>query len=170
MAFSASIVFAQSNNEGNSNYYSQRFVRKGRVLVESGYNLIGGLPIGAGTGIISISDGDNSVTGIGFNGGYFISQNFALKLSLTNLGDSDVSLSSFGIGAKYLVAGKVPIDFIIGSVTVDGGNNGDITFTTLSIGYGIRLADNINLEPSIGVYGTDDDNTGLFSMNFSMFL
>jgi len=142
------------------------FNRKGRVLVETGYNLVGGLPIGGGTGFVSVSDENNNLSGIGFNGGYLISQNFALKLSYSSLSDGNSTISSIGVGGKYYIKGKVPIDFNLGNLSSGGNGAG---FGSFSVGYGFRLADNINLEPSLGYFGDSDDGLGTFNLNFSMF-
>ena len=87
VVFTVNLISAQNDNQSNNNSDQETFNRKGRVLIETGYNLIGGIPIGDGTGLTSIGDKDESFSGFGFNGGYFLSQNFALKLSYTNLGD-----------------------------------------------------------------------------------
>ena len=167
IAFTATLVSAQSDSQSNNNSEQETFNRKGRVLIETGYNLIGGIPIGGGTGLTNISDEDDSFSGLGFNGGYFLSQNFALKLSYTNLGDRGNSISSLAIGAKYYIAGKVPVEFNLGALTADSESVG---YSTLSVGYGFSLAENINLEPALGVFAGEDDGIGTFTLNFSMFL
>ena len=174
IAFSATLAFAQENvfnqKNNNSSEETEVFNRKGKILIETGYNLFGGLPIGGGTGFTVISDGDDRFSGLGFNGGYFISQNFALKLNYSNLTNFGSGVSTIGIGAKYYIAGKVPIDFSIGSFGEGGGNGSSSSYFTASVGYGIRLADNINLEPSLGLFGNSDDAISTFNLNFSMFL
>lgn len=172
IAFTATLISAQSDNQSNnhSDKGTETFNRKGRVLIETGYNLIGGIPIGGGTGLTNIADEDDSFSGLGFNGGYFFSQNFALKLSYTNLGDRGNSISSLAIGAKYYIAGKVPIEFSLGALKAGNGDSESVGYSTLSVGYGFRLADNINLEPAIGVFAGEDDGIGTFTLNFSMFL
>ncbi len=169
VAFTATLVSAQrgANRNNDVDETTETFLRKGRILIETGYNLVGGLPIGGGSGLTTISDGENSFSGIGFNGGYFVSQNFALKLNYSNLGDGGNSISSFGIGAKYYIAGKVPIDFSLGTFSGGGDSEG---YGTLAIGYGVKLAENINLEPSLGFFGNSDDAITTFSLNFAMFL
>ena len=172
-AFSATILCAQKKDRSNKIFKEKEevemetFNRKGRILIETGYNLFGGLPIGGATGLSSISEGEDTFSGLGFNGGYFISQNFALKLNYSNLGDGGTSITSLAIGAKYYIIGQVPIDVSLGRFGT-GGNN--TSFGTFTVGYGIGLADNINLEPSIGFFGNEDDAITTFNVNFSMFL
>ena len=170
IVFTANLISAQNDNQSNNNSNQETFNRKGRVLIETGYNLIGGIPIGGGTGLTSIGDKDESFSGFGFNGGYFLSQNFAIKLSCTNLGDRDDRISSLALGAKYYIVGKVPIEFSLGALTTGNGDSESIEYSTISVGYGIRLADNINLEPSLGIFAGDEDGSGTFTLNFSMFL
>ena len=71
------------------------------------------------------------------------------------------------IGAKYYIAGKVPVEFNLGALTADSESVG---YSTLSVGYGFSLAENINLEPALGVFAGEDDGIGTFTLNFSMFL
>ncbi|MDA9873738.1 hypothetical protein N9C25_05885 [Saprospiraceae bacterium] len=170
VAFTATLISAQNDNQSNNNSDQETFNRKGRVLIETGYNLIGGIPIGGGTGLTNIAEKDDSFSGFGFNGGYFLSQSFAIKLSYTNLGDRDSSISSLAIGAKYYIVGKVPIEFSLGALTAGNGDSESIGYSTISVGYGIRLADNINLEPTLGIFAGDEDGIGTFTLNFSMFL
>lgn len=166
----ANLISAQNDNQSNNNSDQETFNRKGRVLIETGYNLIGGIPIGGGTGLTSIGDKGESLSGFGFNGGYFLSQNFAIKLGYTNLEDRDDRISSLALGAKYYIVGKVPIEFSLGALTTGNGDSESIEYSTISVGYGIRLADNINLEPTLGIFAGDEDGSGTFTLNFSMFL
>ena len=170
VTFTATLISAQNGNQSSNNSDQETFNRKGRVLIETGYNLIGGIPIGGSTGLTNIADKDDSFSGFGFNGGYFLSQSFAIKLSYTNLGDRDSSISSLAIGAKYYIVGKVPIEFSLGALTAGNGDSESIGYSTISVGYGIRLADNINLEPTLGIFAGDEDGIGTFTLNFSMFL
>ena len=74
------------------------------------------------------------------------------------------------IGAKYYIVGKVPIEFSLGALTEGNDDSENIEYSTISVGYGIRLADNINLEPTLGIFAGDEDGIGTFTLNFSMFL
>ncbi len=61
------------------------FTKKGKFLIETGYNIIGGLTSGTGISILSGLGGDGSITSLGFDGGTFLSENFALKLKFSLL-------------------------------------------------------------------------------------
>lgn len=173
LAFTATLLSAQreSSNETVEINVNETFDRKGKILVETGYNLIGGLPIGGGTGFTTLTDGDNTINGFGFNGGYFVSQNFALKFSYSTFGTDGSSISSYGVGTKYYIAGKVPIDFGLGIFSAGSGNNsGSDAYGSLTVGYGLSLANNINLEPALGLFADGDTMNVIFNLNFAMFL
>lgn len=145
------------------------FVRKGRILIETGYDILGGFGFGSGTGISSYSDqDDNTISAIGIDGGYFLSENFALKLKYSSIGSNGNTLSSIGVGAKYYIIGKIPLD--IGFSNLSGGGDSE-RLTSFTAGYAFRLADNITLEPSIGAIASEaDDAIGTFKIKFAMFL
>lgn len=171
LLFAVNCVFAQKERSNKifqgDEENLETFIRKGRILIESGYNLFGGLPIGGGTGLLSLSDDDNSISGVGLNGGYFVTEDLALKLNFSNLGGEGSDLTSIGLGAKYYIIGKIPIEIGLGQIESDGQ---EINFSTFTAGYGISLADNINLEPSIGVFRNDGFSLRIINLNFAMFL
>lgn len=139
------------------------FVRKGRILVETGYNIVAGFEGGTGSSILF--QDESTITSLGFNGGYFISEDFALKFGLGIISFGG-SLTNFSVGGKYYIAGKAPVE--VGAGFITGG--GDSQFLgSISIGYGIPLAKNINLEPKIGVL-VGDGAIGQFGINFALFL
>lgn len=141
------------------------FMRKNRVLVETGYNLVAGFSSGTGLSILVDEDSD-SVTSLGFDGGYFLSENFALKFRLGLL-SSNGSLTNFGVGGKYYIGGKVPIQLVAGALSGSGDSEFMGNFT---IGYAIGLADNVALEPNLGFIVTDNGALFEFGFTFAMFL
>lgn len=164
--FSTISLFSQRET-----YTEDLFTRKGRVLVETGYNLIGGIGAG-GTGFTSYSQNDETITSIGAEGGYFITEDLALKIAISAITANDNTLSSTAIGLKYYIIGKIPVDLTYGRLS-----NGDDSagLGNFSVGYAVGLADNITLEPSIGLlFGDEDgigeDPVGKFSLKFAMFL
>ena len=141
------------------------FVRKNRILVETGYNLVAGFSSGTGLSIL-IDEDSNTITSLGFDGGYFVSEDFALKFRLGLL-SSNGSLTNFGVGGKYYIGGNVPIELVLGALS--GG--GDSEFLgNLSLGYAINVADNIALEPNIGLMTTGNGSIFEFGFTFAMFL
>lgn len=140
------------------------FSRKGRMLIETGYSLFAGFSGGTG---LTVFSNDGSITSLGFDGGYMLSHNFALKFKLGLLNVSGGNLTNIGVGGKYYFGGKVPLD--IGLSTLSSGGNSSF-LGNITLGYAIPVAENINLEPSIGALLGEDDGFLRFGLNFSMFL
>lgn len=141
------------------------FVRKGRFMIETGYNLVGGF--GTGTGLSILAAEGESITSLGFDGGYMLSENFALTFKLGLITGDGASLTNIGVGGKYYIAGKVPVSLSL--ATLSTGD--DSTFLgNLSAGYAINLADNITLEPALGIITTSDDGLFEIGATFAMFL
>lgn len=154
LLFLGSTLSAQSNEFG----------RKGSILVETGYFLIPGLT--SGTGAFILIDEGTTLTNLAFDGGYFISNDFALKFGF-GLISAGESITSFAAGGKYYIGGVAPLE-LTGGLLSAGGDSQFIG--NASIGYGIQLAPNINLEPSIGgVFGEDSFNTKI-GLRFALFL
>ena len=145
--------------------------RKGKILLETGYSLSGVL-IGGGSGFSLIVDDGATLTSLGFDGGYFFSDDLAVRgrLNLLSAGSDGESatLTGLGAGLKYYLAGKFPVSADAGIIT--GGGGGTIFTYNANAGFAIRLADNIALEPSIGLANVDGDGALRFALNFAMFL
>jgi len=149
---------------------SDSFQRKGRILVETGYSLTTTF-LGGSTGAsVLLVDGE-SVTTLGINGGYFISEDFAIKgrVGLINSGES---IFSFSVGAKYYINGNIPVELNGGLFSLPDFFSGRESIFQANgiIGYGIKLAPNINLEPSFGILLIDGEANTQFGVTFAMFL
>ena len=142
------------------------FKRDGKFLVETGYNIVGGFSSGSGMSLLLDFDGD-ALTTIGFDGGKFISENFAIKTNISILNGGGLSLTTIAAGGKYYAGGNVPIQLLAGITTASGESFFNGKF---SVGYGIRLADNINFEPSATFLILQDSGAVGMDMTFSMFL
>ncbi len=138
--------------------------RKGKFLVETGYNVIGGLTAGSGASVL-IADGE-TLTSLGADMGYFLGRNFALKFRLAVLSSGGNSITNFGAGLKYYIIGLIPIEAGIGAF---GNGDDSVALINLSGGYAIQLASNINLEPSIGIIASDGDILTNLKINFALF-
>lgn len=148
----------------NSQEDSETFNRKGRILIETGYNLIAGFSSGTGLSYILDSD-ENTITSLGFDGGYFVSDNFALKAKFSLL-SSGGSLTNFSVGGKYYIGGNVPLE--LGAGILSGGNASEF-LGNISIGYAINIAENIALEPNLGAL-ISNGSILEFGLTFAMFL
>ncbi len=140
------------------------FQRKGRFLVETGSGLISSFGGGTGFQFVVNEYGDN-LTNFNFQGGYFVSENLALKAQYGNFSGDGISFQSFQFGAKYYLLGRIPLNGTLGSIR----SNSSTFVANFSAGYGIKLADNIFLEPAIGILYADSPLLEL-SWSFSMFL
>ena len=152
--------FAQSSDD-------EVFVRKGKVLVETGYNIVGGISNSTGTNIQLDFDG-GSITALGVDMGIMLSNNFALKFKLGLLSGSGISVTNITGGVKYYAGGRVPIELTAG--ILDGGPGSSTFSAGLKFGYAANLAQNITLEPAIGFLILDDEAALNFGVTFGLFL
>lgn len=162
---SFSSVHAQENEE--------LFSKKRRVLVEMGYNLQNGFSTGLSS---NIEDGPNT-TSIGIDMGAFLTENFALKASWSFLYVGGIQFSNLAGGAKYYIAGKVPVEQMFGFNSFDNEPDIKTVYSTSSVGYAFPLADNIYLEPTLGLlYRFSDEQIRdsrydtIVEISFSLFL
>ena len=147
--------------------YSQEepvFQKKGKILVETGYGLLGGYS--SGTGLNFLADSE-TLTSIGANIGAFVTENLALKLNLGILSGDGPSITNITGGAKYYLGGRVPIELKAGFIDF-GEESSEIA--SLTVGYAAKLADNIYLEPIAGLSATNDTGSIVFSVNFALIL
>jgi len=151
--------YAQSSDE-------EGFQRKGRFLVETGYNIVGGYNNSTGANVLLDVDG-GSLTALGVDMGKMLTNNLALKFKLGILSGGGLSLTNFAGGIKYYVGGKVPIELTAG--ILDFGPSSSNFNANLKLGYAANLADNITLEPSIGLVVVDEAAIS-FGISFGMFL
>lgn len=130
------------------------FSRNGKWILETGFGSLG--VAGNSTGVaLLFPEGGGSLTLFSFEGGKFISENFALLGTLSHL-DSGFGQTTLGLGGKYYAGGNIPIKFGAGAVISSGFGSSATSFLgNFSVGYAARLADNILLEPRGGVLFSD---------------
>lgn len=143
--------------------------RKGQWTIELGNGFFGNFGGTSSGGSILFGDG-STLTSLGFNGGKFVSDQFAVKFNLGLLsignGFGGGDLYTLMGGGKYYIGGIAPIDLSAGVIT----GSGDSQFIgKATIGYAIGLADNINFEPSIGALFSDESADGLVQLSFALF-
>lgn len=143
------------------------FNRKGKILLETGYSIFTG--VSGGTGLTILADDGENITSLGIDGGYFLTNDLALKARINVLAFSGVTFTNLSIGGKYYIGGKAPVEVSAGAI---GIGEGDSSFLgSISIGYGLRIAPNINIEPSLGLlFGDENDSLMKVGINFAMFL
>ena len=146
---------------------TELFERKGRILLEMGIST-GGLFGGSGFSILN-PDGGETRTNLNLEGGYFITEDFAIKGQFSLLDDGNPfgsTITTFGIGGKYYVTSKIPIE---ADVLFLSAFDETATLYNLSAGYAINLAQNIALEPTIN-YLFGNGSSVEFGLSISLFL
>ncbi|QLG46435.1 hypothetical protein [Costertonia aggregata] len=118
---------------------------QGSWLIEANTNF--GAAAGGNTAFQFITVDGNTLWNIGFEGGYFVAENLAIKAGL-GYGDGDGVEGTFGykIGGKYYINGQIPVALDLNGSSSDGTN---AMFVGLQAGYAIFLGDNVSIEPGL---------------------
>ena len=143
------------------------FVRKGKFLVETGYNIVGVYSSSSGANLILDFDG-GTISAIGGDVGIMLTNSLALKFKLGLLSGDGLSLTSISAGGKWYAGGVVPIELTAG--ILDNGPGASFFTANFRLGYAARLAENITLEPTLGMQILDDEAVLNFGINFGLFL
>lgn len=148
----------------NAQTTSNPALSEGSWLVEANTNF--GSGHASHTGFSLRSNDDNTVWNIGFEGGYFIMDDLALKAGL-GYGDSDLSDGRFSykVGMKYYIESQFPVQI---DVNGSSGDNFSPLFVGFQGGYAWFVADNISLEPGVRYdldINDDADNFGGLGLN-----
>ncbi len=161
-----SIVLSYALSAQDNNNFS----RKGKILIESGYGILGGYSNGSGVSIVA---GNSTISAISTNLGTFVSENMALKLNLSILTGDAPSITNLMAGVKYYISGKAPVELRTGLLSLDSN---DFFVSSLTFGYAAKLAPNIYLEPSAGVlldignFGDNGSGNVTFNVSFAMII
>jgi len=143
----------------NAQSTSNPALSEGSWLVEANTNF--GKGHASNTGFTLNTSDDVTVWNVGFEGGYFIIDDLALKAGL-GYGDSDLSdgVFSYKVGAKYYIESQFPVQVDLNGVSSD---NFSPLFVGLQGGYAWFVADNVALEPGVRYdvdINDDADNRG----------
>lgn len=123
---------------------------KGKWLIEANTGFGAAHPASTSIGFWS-QDGFSQYN-IGFEGGYFVMDNLAVKLGLgfggINTDIEDSSILSYKIGAKYYIINMIPVQVdYSGSSIKDLDENA--SYIGLQAGYAWFLGDNVSVEPGL---------------------
>ncbi|MCM5664422.1 hypothetical protein [Galbibacter mesophilus] len=158
------IIFSANSQTSNS------ALAKGSFLIEANTNF--GAAHRSNTSISLYSEDDNSTWNIGFEGGYFVMNDLALKLGL-GYGDSKQSDGRFSykMGAKYYISSKFPVQ---ADFNGSFGDDYSPLFLGLQGGYAWFVANNVAIEPGLRYdldLNDDADNQAGISLNvgFSLY-
>ena len=161
------LVFLLGNFSFAQNSDEEGFVRKGKVLVETGYNIVGVYSSSSGANLIMDFDG-GTISAIGADMGIMLTNSMALKFKLGLLSGDGLSLTTISAGGKWYAGGVVPIELTAG--ILDNGPGSSFFTANLRLGYAARLAENITLEPTIGMQILEEEGVLNFGINFGLFL
>lgn len=130
---------------------------KGEFLIEVGSSpFAGDIFKGNNTGISFISSDDVQLWSVGFDAGYFIIDDLAIKGGLGYFDlDGDYSIS-YKIGFKYYAASMIPLSLDVTGATQEDQefagiefDNPDPLWLGFQAGYAFFIKDNISFEPSL---------------------
>ncbi|TVR81868.1 MAG: hypothetical protein EA409_05915, partial [Saprospirales bacterium] len=102
---------------------------------------------------VLIEDGDFTIINLSMDAGVYISDNFAVKGSLNFTSLDGESIFGLSGGVKWYPGGRFILNPSFGFISVDS----EVLFkASLFAGYSIPLANNIHLEPKLGLSLLDD--------------
>jgi hypothetical protein len=135
---------AQDEDSGNA-------TSNGKWLIEANTGFGGGEGLfghsaHTGFGLTSI-DGE-TIWSIGFEGGYFVMDNLAVKAGLGYTDFDGISIFSYKLGAKYYISGIIPVQLDITGASYDDVDENPL-WLGLQGGYAIFIGDNVSVEPGL---------------------
>ena len=127
---------------------------KGKWVVETN----AGTPMhlyGGGTGFLLTSADGDTIWNVGAEGGYFVSDNLAVKAGL-GYGDYFGSgIFSYRVGLQYYINGKFPVAADFSGISADDDN---LNWLGLEGGYAWFVASNVAITPKVRYNFTLDEN------------
>jgi len=138
---------------------------KGKILIEAN---TGNAMLGT-TGFYFASQDGESKYNIGFDGGYFIMDNLALKAGLGYGGDSatDSNMFSYRLGAKYYAMGMIPVTLDLTGASIKDAEENPM-WLGIGAGYAWFLGENVSIEPGLRYNHSLNENytdKGVFQFN-----
>lgn len=148
--------------------------KRGNFFIEAGTSAFGDISKkGASTGLVLFSSNGTTIYSVGAEGGFFISDNFGLKIGLGFTDYDDVSFFSYKGGIKYYLAGGFPIQIDLTGATRPnpmGVETPEPFWLGLQIGKALFLNENVSFEPSIRQnisMNREFADSGIFEANIS---
>jgi len=132
------------------------FTKDGKWLIEVGGGSFN--PLGGATFVSFLfPEEGGSISSYGIEGGKFISEDFAItgRFGFLSTGGG-VNFTTITGGGKYYINGVIPVKVGAGAaITSFLGSSSTSFLGNASIGYAVKLADNILLEPNVGFLYAD---------------
>lgn len=154
------VVYTANSQKNNGQ------TEKGKYLIELKTQIGGVGGSFTNTGFSYVNSNGKSAWSAGLDGGYFLADDFALKVGLgyldSNQGGS--SVFTYKLGAKYYLNSKIPFEIDV------AGSNTDFfvdkpLFLGLSGGYAFFLGNMLSVEPSLK-YSTPLNNKDFLNNEF----
>lgn len=121
---------------------------EGKWLIEANTGFGDLAAHGASTSFgISTSDG-TTIWSLGFEGGYFVIDDLAIKAGLGYTDLDGFSLFSYKFGAKYYIISQIPVQLDLTGASIKDANDNPL-WLGLQGGYAIFLNEYISIEPGL---------------------
>jgi hypothetical protein len=121
---------------------------EGKWLIEANTGFGGLAAHGASTSFgISTSDG-TTIWSLGFEGGYFVIDDLAIKAGLGYTDFDGSSLFSYKFGAKYYIISQIPVQLDLTGASIKDANENPL-WLGIQGGYAIFLNDYVSIEPGL---------------------
>lgn len=121
---------------------------EGNWLIEVNTGFGGQAAHGANTGFgLSSSDGA-TVWSMGFEGGYFVIDDLALKAGLGYTDLDGFTLFSYKFGAKYYINSQIPVQMDLTGASIQDAAENPL-WVGLQGGYAVFLNDYVSIEPGL---------------------
>lgn len=135
------LVTSNAQDDGNPTI-------EGTWLVEVNTGFGSGAAHGASTGFgLSSTDG-STIWSMGFEGGYFVIDDLALKAGLGYTDFDGSSLFSYKFGAKYYINSQIPVQLdLTGASIKDAAENP--LWVGIQGGYAVFLNEYVSIEPGL---------------------
>ncbi len=163
------VVFVSANAQGSSDNGGQTASGKWLIEANTGNAMLGT------TGFYFTSFDGETAYNLGFDGGYFIMDDFALKAGLGFGDNGSASSFSYRLGAKYYINSMIPLTLDLTGASGDGVKIGNETPLWLGFGAGYAwfLGSNVSIEPGIRYNHSLNDqyvDKGVFQINIGFAL
>ncbi|MBT8209409.1 MAG: hypothetical protein KJP14_02680 [Eudoraea sp.] len=131
-----------------SNAQDGALTAEGNWLIEANTGFGGQAAHGANTGFgLSSSDG-STVWSMGFEGGYFVIDDLALKAGLGYTDLDGFTLFSYKFGAKYYINSQIPVQIDLTGASIQDAAENPL-WVGLQGGYAVFLNDFVSIEPGL---------------------
>ena len=121
---------------------------EGKWLIEANTGFGDIAAHGASTGFGLTSWEGSTIWSLGFEGGYFVMDDLAIKAGLGYTDLDGFSMFSYKLGGKYYVGGQIPIQVDITGASIEDADENPL-WLGLQGGYAIFLNDYVSLEPGL---------------------